>query len=155
MLVKLHYNPQSSGPKIKKKFQIPHTCTTLTWFWGGSVDHAEANPKDSIMWINPPRMQSSSPGSTRPRWRLICHDCVLVTSNASSPRIPFFSEVFQVFLVIKVNQLLTAQCFPQYLQPAEPDLWKHGMKKAKNAVTHRIHVWYIYLRLVDLEGKCR
>jgi len=50
--------------------------------------------------------------------RLIFHDCTLVTSNASSPRIPFFSEVFQPFVVIKVDQLLTAQCFPQYLQPS-------------------------------------
>ena len=31
---------------------------------------------------------------------------------------------------------------------------KNGKKTAQN-VSHRIHVWYIYLHLVDFYGKCR
>ena len=31
---------------------------------------------------------------------------------------------------------------------------KNGKKTAQN-VSHRIHVWYIYLHLVDFYGKCK
>ena len=37
--------------------------------------------------------------------------------------------------------------------------WNRGLKNAggfsKNSLSHRIHVWYIYLHLDDFYGKCR
>ena len=31
---------------------------------------------------------------------------------------------------------------------------KGKQTKGKSVLTHRIHVWYIYLHLVDFDGKC-
>ena len=40
-----------------------------------------------------------------------------------------------------------------------PQNWRHPRKSERPAghdfMTHRIHVWYIYLHLVDFYGKCR
>ena len=35
---------------------------------------------------------------------------------------------------------------------SEPNLHHYG---PSNVISHRIHIWYIYLHLVDFYGKCR
>ena len=140
----------NKNKKVSNHHTNAHPNVFLGWFYWSCwrqpkrQHHLDQPAQDSIVTIriNLPKMTTHLPRLHPANiQRIITKD-------------PVFLWSFPSFLGHQSQSAAHSAMFPPIPAAKRSQIFQNmGWKTRKNAVTHRIHLWYIYLHLVDLEGK--
>ena len=146
----------SGIPGIRCSHQPPIPSHPIPWvsrtqnFWIGLPSYNRSNPqprdnKGGVTWTLPLKVTTSLHPNNRDHlvpYKISCFGYRLLTHVNQGLGMPLLPLADGRIRSASQNHLITGELCLQKLE-------------CQFEITHRIHVWYIYLHLVDFYGKCR